>query len=68
MMTTSSYVVFKIITKSSLPQYTQDKNNQQYVVYRRFSDFDYLLKALQETPEYNIINFPPLPEKRMYGN
>ena len=39
-----------------------------HIVIRRFSDFEYLLNKLVSKEEYQSICFPPLPEKRMYGN
>ena len=41
-LTSSSYAVFKIETKSRLPGYGND--NKLHQVFRRFSDFEYLLK------------------------
>lgn len=62
----STYVTFKIVTKSNLPVYRNDQGG--HVVYRRYSDFEYLLKTLTDTPEYKVYTFPLLPEKRMIGN
>lgn len=62
----STYVTFKIVTKSNLPIYRNDQG--RHVVYRRYSDFEYLLKTLTDTPEYKVYTFPLLPEKRMIGN
>lgn len=39
-----------------------------HTVYRRFSDFEHLLKSLQEVEEYAAYQFPILPEKRILGN
>ena len=62
----TTYVTFKIVTKSNLPVYRNDQG--RHVVYRRYSDFEYLLKTLTDTPEYKVYTFPLLPEKRMIGN
>lgn len=62
----TTYVTFKIVTKSNLPAYRNDKGS--HVVYRRYSDFEYLLKTLTDTPEYKVYTFPLLPEKRVIGN
>ena len=45
-----------------------DSPNKLHVVQRRYSDFEYLLKQLQERPEYKTYCFPTLPEKRIYNN
>ena len=39
-----------------------------HIVIRRFSDFEYLLTKLAGKKEYESVCFPPMPEKRMYGN
>ena len=62
----NSYAVFTIETKSRLPMY--DGQNKLHKVLRRFSDFEYLLKQLQEKPEFKNYCFPALPQKALYGN
>ena len=62
----NSYVVFVVETKSRLPMY--DGENKLHKVMRRFSDFEYLLKQLQDKPEFKSYCFPTLPEKALYGN
>lgn len=39
-----------------------------YIVYRRFSDFEWLLQKLQENEYYKGLIIPPLPEKKYFGN
>ena len=39
-----------------------------HVVFRRFSDFEFLMNKLNEMPEYKTYCFPTLPEKRMVNN
>jgi hypothetical protein len=62
----NTYVTFKIETQSRLPGY--GSQNKMHIVIRRFSDFEYLLNKLINKEEYQTICFPPLPEKRVYGN
>jgi hypothetical protein len=37
-------------------------------VHRRFSDFEWLQKQLQDNDEYRGLIIPPLPEKKYLGN
>lgn len=37
-------------------------------MYRRFSDFEWLQKQLQDNDEYRGLIIPPLPEKKYLGN
>ena len=62
----STYVTYKIETQSRLPGY--QTQNKIHIVIRRFSDFEYLLNKLAGKKEFSSVCFPPLPEKRMYGN
>ena len=57
--------MFKIETQSRLPNYGSE--NKLHTVYRRFSDFEYLLKSLQEVEDNCSSQFPMLPEKRVFG-
>lgn len=49
-----------------MPLYRSER--EVHVVFRRFSDFEYLIKELEATPEYKSICFSKLPEKRVIGN
>ena len=62
----TTYVTYQIETQSRLPGYISP--NKMHIVIRRFSDFEYLLNKLMGKEEYKSLCFPPLPEKRMYGN
>lgn len=59
----SSYWTYKIVTKSNLPQYRTAEKGGHHEVFRRFSDFEYLLNTLKDMPEYSAYVFPPLAEK-----
>ena len=65
-LSSNSYAVFQIETVSSLPVYLSDK--KVHTVLRRFSDFEFLLKTLQEKEDLAKVILPTLPEKRIYGN
>ncbi len=61
----NSYVQYRVETKSTLPGY------DQYTVHnvaRRFSDFEWLQKQLQDNEMYKGLIIPPLPEKKYLGN
>lgn len=62
----TQFVVYQIETKSRLPEYLSE--DKVHTVTRRFSDFEHLLQIIQSNEEYKQCCFPPLPEKRMYGN
>ena len=50
--------------------YTRESKEQKgtFMVCRRYSDFEYLLKKLQENEKYKGVGFPELPPKKMIGN
>jgi sorting nexin-1/2 len=52
-----SYTVYKVTTKTSLPQY----RNTEFSVMRRYRDFLWLYSQLQE--KYKGVILPPIPEK-----
>jgi len=60
------YVVYKINTKSNLPMYLQGGKSEEFTVFRRYSDFEFLLMRLQEN--FKNVCFPELPPKKMIGN
>jgi len=56
----SSYITYKVGTKTSLPQYAA----QEFHKVRRYSDFAWLHNQLK----YPNVIIPPLPEKAVTGN
>lgn len=62
----SSYGVFKIETQSMIQLYGSPHTTHS--VWRRFSDFEYLLNKLLETEDLKNCCFPSLPEKQYFGS
>lgn len=57
----TSYTQYKIVTSAyNIPNL---KSDDEYVVWRRFSDFEWLHNTLIQQDEYKGLIFPTLPEK-----